>query len=113
MVNRLRNDQIVRVSATEKKFGIKDMKIYAYMNDNEINIIGEIISDEILKDFSLTCTVYDQDGDMIESLENDTYGRYVVTNEIKKKVFFNGYPFKFSEYLDEGVKVSKIRIVPC
>ena len=97
----------------EEKFGIDDMKIYAYISDGKLTVIGEIISKKIISDFSLICTVYDKDGDMIESLENCTYGSAVVTSTIHKQVFFNGYPFKFSKYFsDAAVKIGKIRIIP-
>ena len=112
MVKRLTEDQIVRMPAIEKKYGIDEIRIYAYMSGKELNVVGEIISDEISDDFSLTCTVYDQDGDMVESIENSSYGSGLVTHAIKSKVFFNGYPFKFSQYLDDGVDVSKIRVIP-
>lgn len=112
MVKRLSENQIVRMPAIEKKYGIEELRIYAYMSGKELNVIGEIISDEISDDFSLTCTVYDQEGDMIESIENSSYGSGLVTSAIKTRVFFNGYPFKFSKYLDDGVEVSKIRVIP-
>ena len=112
MVNRLRNDQIVRVPSTERKYGIDELRIYAYIDGKDLKVVGEVIADYILNDFSLTCTVYDQEGDMVESLENYTYGMWYSTRMIKEEVFFNGFPFEFSTTLGEGVEVSKIRIVP-
>lgn len=111
-MNRLTENQIVRMPAIEKKYGIEELKVYAYMSGKELNVVGEVIAEEITDDFSLTCTVYDADGDMVESIENDSYGSGLVTSRIKTAVFFNGYPFSFSKYLDDGVEVSKIRIVP-
>ena len=112
MVKRLSTEQIVRMPSIEKKYGIDELKVFAYLSGKELTVVGEVIADEITEDFSLTCSVYDADGDMVESIDNNSYGSGLVTHNIKCKTFFNGYPFKFHEYLDDGVDVSKIRIIP-
>lgn len=112
MVKRLTDDQIVTMPSIEKKYGIDELKVFAYLSGKELTVVGEVIADDITEDFSLTCSVYDADGDMVESIENNSYGSGLVTSNIKCKTFFSGYPFKFHEYLDDGVEVSKIRIVP-
>ena len=109
---RFKDNQIVRMRAAEQKYGIEDMKIYAYMNGRSLEVVGEIIAEEIADSFTLICTVYDADGDMVETKDNCYYGEGLVTHAIKPKVFFNGYPFRFSIFMNEGVNISKIRIVP-
>lgn len=112
MVKKLEDKQIVRMPSIEKKYGIDELRFYAYINNTELKVIGEVFSEQILKDFCLICTVYDKDGDMIESFKNDSYGSTFVTSYIKEASFFNGYPFSMSIYLADNVEVGKIRIVP-
>ncbi len=112
MAKRLKADKIVRMPSIEKKYGIDELKVFAYMSGGELNVVGEVIAKEITQDFSLTCSVYDADGDMIESIENNSYGSGLVTSYIKRAVFFNGYPFEFNKVFADGVDISKIRIIP-
>ncbi len=110
---RIPENKIVRVPQMEQKFGIQDMKIYAYMDGIALSISGEIVANSIKSGFHLKCNVYDQDGDMVESAENNSYGGSgLVTNRIAKKSFYNGFPFSFYIYLNENCKISKVQIMP-
>lgn len=109
---RISESKIVRIPQIEKKFGIKDMRLYAYMDGTELKIVGEIIADSIKSGFKLMCSVYDQDDDMIESEENQSYGSGLVTSVIAKNSFYNGFPFAFGIYLKEDCEISKIQIIP-
>lgn len=90
---------------TEKKYGIEDLKIFSYLVDNtSIFIIGEIMSNEINKGFSLFCKAYDNDGDLCETQDNE------VTYSIKPKAFYNGFPFAFYLDVPNNTKISRIEI---
>lgn len=109
-ITRLNSNQIKRIESIEKEYGIKDMKIYAYIDEGILRIHGQIFSDKILDEFTLKCSGYDSDDDLVFSEENSSYGSGVVTHQIKHKVFYNGFPFSFwiSEYNDS---VEYIRII--
>lgn len=89
---------IKRDKRKESKYGIDDIKIYAYYEDvgKNICIIGEIWANKKpSKDFCIICTIYDKDGDILETKESSSYGSGLVTSMIKPETFFNGFPFKF------------------
>lgn len=110
---RIDGSLIQRNYALERTFGIEDIRIYGYYSDtNAIEIIGEIIASSIIKPFFLTCTVYDKDGDILETKENDSYGSGVVTSEVHPKAFFSGFPFTFGTLCVPRRKIKKISITP-
>lgn len=92
---------------TEREFGVKDLALYGFWDDNHLRVMGQIFADKIDKQFSFVCSIYDKDGDVIESTENESYGGSgFVTHAIKPDSFFNGFPFMFSIY---GVKKSQAK----
>lgn len=109
---RLPASKIVRLPQMEQRYGIQDMNIYAFRDDSALIICGEIVSESIKSGFGLKCNVYDQDGDLIETQENCSYGSGMVTCRIAKKSFFNGFPFRFHIFLKDNCEVSKIQIIP-
>lgn len=105
-------NNIKRMTDLEKEFGITDLSIYAYVTEDQFNLFGEIISEKINKNFYLSLVAYDRDNSILFTCKNDSYGSGIVTSEISKKVFFNGYPFAFSYYDDLVSDISKIKIFP-
>ena len=104
--------KIVRIRSMEAALGIDDLKLYSYIADGTLYIIGQVIAEQINNNFVLKCTIYDEDGDMIESFDNSSYGNALVTSSIKKNAFFNGYPFRFVKSIKKNTNISKIRIIP-
>lgn len=92
----------------EKKFGIDEVRLYGYeQGEDSICIVGEIIAKKTPPNsFCMFCTLYDDDGDIIETKENRHYGSGLVSSMIKPSSFFNGFPFSFTFW---GVKKSKIK----
>lgn len=81
------------------------------MDENTLKVIGKIRANSISESYFFLCTAYDEDRDIIASHENGTYGGYrVVTNRIKSKCFYDGFPFKISVSIPEKTKIGKIRI---
>lgn len=103
----------VRDYELEQDFGVEDLKLYGYWEDNNhLSILGQIVADSLEKEFSLVCSLYDKDGDVIESTDNESYGGSgFVTHSIKPDSFFNGFPFKFSIYGPKKSQVTGIKIV--
>lgn len=110
---RIKDDMFSRDYALEKEYGVSDLKLYGYWErENSMYILGQIISSHINKEFCLVCTLYDEDGDVIESIKNETYGGFgFVTHSIKPETFFDGFPFRFEVYGTERSKVKEIQIV--
>ena len=104
--------KIVRIRSMEAALGIDDLKLYSYIADGTLYIVGQVIAEQINNNFVLKCTIYDEDGDMIESFDNSSYGNALVTSSIKKNAFFNGYPFRFVKSIKKNTNISKIRIIP-
>ena len=107
------NDLFVRDYELEQEFGVEDIKLYGYWeSDSHLSILGQIVADSLDKQFSLVCSLYDKDGDVIESTDNESYGGSgFVTHAIKPDSFFNGFPFKFSIYGLKKNQVKEIKIV--
>ena len=108
----LSTDRIVRVRAMEKAFGIEDLSIVAYVAEGVLHVVGQIKAERIEEDLLLKCTVYDGEGDMIDSIENLPYGGEGLS-VIRKNAFFNGLPFKFEKKLKRNENVGKLRIIVC
>lgn len=109
-----RDDSIIeRNMDLEKSFGIKNISFYYYVEQgDDVHIVGEVFAKIPLKQsFCFICTLYDDDGDIIESKVNDSYGSGVVTSMIKPDNFFDGFPFSFTFY-DPKVTIARIKIVP-
>lgn len=107
------NSMLQRDVALEKQYGIDKIRLYGYFSDTtSMKIVGEIISNSIKKPFCMICTLYDKDGDIIETTESNSYGSGLVTSMINPKAFFSGFPFKFSFWSVPRRKMKKISITP-
>ena len=111
---RLPDDMLCRDLAMEKKFGISDLGLYAYWKDEDsLYIVGEIYCKKKPKDsFCMICTIYDEDGDIVETTESESYGSGLVTSMIKPAAFFGGFPFVFNFWSVPRKRVEKICITP-
>ena len=81
-------EMFTRDYETEREFGVKDLALYGFWDDNHLRVMGQIFADKIDKQFSFVCSIYDKDGDVIESTENESYGGSgFVTHAIKPDSF--------------------------
>ena len=104
---------IHRDSMLEKEYGIDDIKLYAYFEDkSSLYIVGEIIALAPKKPFCMICTLYDKDGDVLETTESSSYGSGLVTSMIYPNAFFSGFPFRFSLWNVPRKKMKRISITP-
>lgn len=112
-IRKIPSNLIKRNLQLEASFGIENISIYAYKDsDSSITILGQVFAGELIENsFCLIMTLYDRDGDIIESTESNSYGSGLVTSMIKPCSYFDGFPFKF--YYRGNLKdISKISIVP-
>lgn len=110
---RIDNTLILRNQKEESAFGIKNLNLYAYMDDRTLKVIGEIRADKVIENYYFLCTAYDEDGDIIASHENKSYGGSgLVTNRIKAKSFYDGFPFEINVSIPDKTTLGKIRIEP-
>ena len=110
---RIADNLFVRDLEQEKVFGIKDLKLYGYWEDNSsLNIVGQIVADKLKSECCFICSIYDHDGDVMESCENEEYGSGLVSSMIHPEAFFNGFPFRFDLYSVKKKRVKAIKIVP-
>lgn len=111
---RLAEDMICRDLTAEKEFGISDLKIYGYWEDKDtLYIVGEIFCSKKPSDsFCMVCTIYDKDGDIIETTESRSYGSGLVTSMITPAAFFDGFPFAFNFWSVPRRRIKEISITP-
>lgn len=110
---RVPENLFVRDLDLEAKFGIKEIKLYGYWEDSSsLTIVGQLFAPRIEKEFLLNCSIYDKDGDVIESCENDAYGSGLVNSYIQPEAFFDGFPFRFNIYGPQKSKIKEIKILP-
>ena len=97
----------------EREYGITDLSLYGYWeSETSLRIVGQIFSKKIKESFHLVCSIYDKDGDIIKTKENESYGSAgFVTSSIKDGSFFDGFPFRFVLYGVNKGQVKEIRIV--
>jgi hypothetical protein len=111
--NRIEVSKIQRLQSTEKKFGIDDINIFAYMPDSdELIVYGEIYAKKLHNSFIMMCSVYDVEGDIIASEENSSYSSGLVTSYIDPRCCNGIFPFKICVDIPSGNKVDKIRVYP-
>ena len=96
----------------ERTFGIEDIKLYGYYDGSQVKITGEIISSRINKSFCIVCTLFDREGDIIDTDEKWNYGSGLVSNIIVPQLFFSRFPFKISFLNVPRLKISHFRIIP-
>ena len=102
-----------RDRTSEMKYGIDDIQLYGYFEDTDsLYIIGQISSQKPKKPFCMICTLYDKDGDIIETEECSSYGSGLVTSMIQPAAYFDGFPFKFRFWGVSQKKIKKISISP-
>lgn len=111
---RLADDIFHRDLPIEKKFGISDLKLYGYWEDEDsLRIVGEIFCKKRPSgSFCMMCTIYDEDGDVIEATESNHYGSGLVTSMIEPAAFFDGFPFVFSFWDAPRKRIKEICITP-
>ena len=97
----------------ERDYGISDLSLYGYWESETcLRIVGQIFAEKIKESFHLVCSIYDKDGDIIKTTDNDSYGGSgFVTSAIKAGSYFDGFPFKFVLYGVKKAQVKEIRIV--
>lgn len=110
---RINESLYCRDRTSEKKYGIDDIHLYGYFEDTDsLYIIGQISSKKPKKPFCMICTLYDKDGDIIETEECSSYGSGLVTSMIQPAAYFDGFPFKFRFWGVSQKKIKKISISP-
>lgn len=111
---RVPDSMIVRNIEEEKELGIQDLKFYLYDDGYALHIKGQIIGKRLLKSICFQFTAYDQDGDVIFSSNNSSYGGTgFVTSTIYRENFFNGFPFScyFNDERWKEVKKIKVQVL--
>ena len=112
-IERINQDIFERDLDLELSFGIEDLRLYGYIIDgDDLTIVGEIVGEKINETVSFSCTIYDDEGDIIDVYTNTCYGDALVSSSIPVAAYFNGFPISFSEYIDDSKVISKIRIIP-
>lgn len=113
--HRISNDIFIRDYALEQEYGIDDIKLYCYYEDEDdesLRVTGEIFASNLKKPFCIMCTAYDHDDDIIYSSESQSYGSGLVTSMIYPETFFDGYPFTFLIWNLPMKKVKEITLIP-
>lgn len=111
-IKKIAQDVFERDLPVEESFGIKDLKLYGYIIDTELTVIGEIICEELIENAEFSCSIYDDEGDIVDVFTNCCYGDAVVSSNIPVGAFFNGFPIAFREYIKKDLVIGKIRVVP-
>jgi len=107
----INTDIIKRRRDIEKRCGIDDIRLYSFSTGKRsLEIFGSIESDQLLESFELRCNIYDEEGDLIKTCSNASYGWG--TNRIKPETFFSGFPFEFSIWGLPVEDISTIVIFP-
>lgn len=110
---RIDNKLIIRNQKEEKALGIDSLNLYAYMQGDELFLIGEIRANSIKEHFNFLCTAYDKDGDVIGSCGNSFYGGGgFVSSYIEPECFYDGFPFRINMNIPQKSKIAKIRLEP-
>ena len=101
---------IMRDRALEQRLGIQDINFYAYKTPGgKVEIVGEVIAPaNIRKSLRFSCTLYDGDGDVIETRSNLQYGS---TSHLTPETFFDRYPVRFG-FTFVKTEIKRIKIVP-
>lgn len=111
-------DDIIQVERkAAEKVGVTDFDFHAWWYDGTLLILGKIYAAKGLrKEFSLSATLYDQDGDIAEQDENREYGGgSIICSTVREDNFFQGYPvqFTFLNPVEKKEDISKIKITFC
>ena len=112
---RVPNDIFKRDLSLEREYGIDDIKLYCYYEDNDeesLKIVGEIFAQRLKKPFCIMCTVYDHDDDILQTTETNSYGSGLVTSMIYPNTFFDGFPFTVTLWDAPLRKIKEISLTP-
>lgn len=96
--------------------GIDEVKIYGWLNSGSIDIVGQLFAKSGLRDeISVHATVYDQDGDVLQTESMHGYGGGLVRCSLRPEEMFPGHPFKISINMNgySLEDISKIRFTVC
>lgn len=96
--------------------GIDEVKIYAWLSRGRIDIVGQLFAKSGLRDeISVHATVYDQDGDVLQSESMHGYGGGLVRCSLRPEEMFPGHPFKIHININgfSLEDISKIRFTIC
>ena len=108
---------VTKDKEAEKRYGIDHIRTYCFFRGGwypslviQGEVFGKLKADKIM----IGCTIYDKEGDVIGSFQNDGYGRSgFVSNEIPRKGFFDGYPFSMNHRVDFPIEeIGEILIYP-
>lgn len=113
---KIANENILRISELEENIGIDDINIYAYLtadyNTKKVIINGELYSEKITKEFKMNAIVYDEDGDIIISGFNVTYGFGWKTEYIRPLSVNGLFPFRIELEIPDNIIIKQIRVYP-
>ena len=95
----------------EAEFGIDDLNLYVYIEDDSLHVVGEIIAEvPPPKRFFMVLETYDTDEELLEVHRNNEYaGGY---NIIAPQSFFNGFPFTIDIYRFNIEELSRLSLFP-
>ncbi len=110
--NKIPYENIQRIESLEKKYGIEKMNIFAYTREKELVVNGEIFGESLKDEIEIICSVYNNDGDIIASAENNSYSSGLVTSYIKPECFKGIFPFSINVRIPRGQRIGKIRVYP-
>lgn len=109
---KLPSEKIQRIESLERKFGIEDMNIFAYLREeDELIVNGELYGSKLNDKIQMICSVYDLNGDIIASSdENCYYCCGSVSRVISPGCFKGIFPFSIHVDIPIGNKIDKIRV---
>lgn len=111
--NKISQEKIQRIRSMEEKCGIEDVNLFVWKKSEEMLVVyGEIFGEKLKEEFEMVCSVYNDDGDIIASAENDSYSSGIVTGYISPACFKGIFPFSISLDIPKGETIGKIRIYP-
>ena len=111
--NKISQEKIQRIRSMEEKCGIEDINLFVWKESKEALVVyGEIFGEKLKEEFKMVCSVYNDDGDIIASAENDSYSSGLVTSYIEPVCFKCIFPFSISIDIPKGETIGKIRIYP-
>lgn len=114
--HRISEDKIEVDMKLAMQHGIDKVKIYGWLNRGYIDVVGQLFAKSGLRDeISVHATVYDQDGDVLQTESMLGYGGGLVRCSLRPEEMFPGHPFKISINMNgySSEDISKIRFTVC